>query len=219
MTRSRLAALAAVLASLASPGHAQEAQPESTTALAERASVTAEDFMVATAHPLATKAGYDVLAAGGSAADAAVAVQMMLGLVEPQSSGLGGGTFLLYWNAALGELTSFDGRETAPAIADPGYWLGPDGTAVGFWDGVVGGRSVGVPGTPKLMEEIHARYGRLPWADLLTADNRVLVERFAAIRSRTRGLRSMTALRKLRLYRQTRASTAAFYIAALFNRL
>ena len=167
MTRSRLAALAAVLASLASPGHAQEAQPESTTALAERVSVTAEDFMVATAHPLATKAGYDVLAAGGSAADAAVAVQMMLGLVEPQSSGLGGGTFLLYWNAALGELTSFDGRETAPAIADPGYWLGPDGAAVEFWDAVVGGRSVGVPGTPKLMEEIHARYGRLPWADLL----------------------------------------------------
>jgi len=167
MTRSRLTALAVVLASLAAPGWTQEAQPEATTALAERKSLTAEDFMVASAHPLATRAGYEVLEAGGSAADAAVAVQMMLGLVEPQSSGLGGGAFLLYWNAAMGELTTFDGRETAPASADPDYWLGPDGAALEFWDGVVGGRSAGVPGTPKLMEEVHARYGRMPWADLL----------------------------------------------------
>ena len=153
---------------LAAPVLGQEAaQPETTTAIAERASVTASDFMVASAHPLATQAGYDVLADGGSAADAAVAVQMMLGLVEPQSSGLGGGTFLLYWNEALGELTTFDGRETAPAAAGPDYFLGPDGAPLEFWDALVGGRSAGVPGTPKLMELVHARFGRLPWADLL----------------------------------------------------
>jgi gamma-glutamyltranspeptidase/glutathione hydrolase len=145
----------------------QSAQPETTTAIAERSSVTAEEFMVASAHPLATRAGHDVLAAGGSAADAAVAVQMMLGLVEPQSSGIGGGAFLLYWNDALGELTTFDGRETAPAAAGPDYFLSEDGTPMEFWEAVVGGRSAGVPGTPALMEEVHERFGRLPWPDLL----------------------------------------------------
>ena len=126
----------------------------------------AASFMVAAANPLATQAGYDVLAAGGSAADAAVAVQMVLNVVEPQSSGIGGGAFALYWDAALGELTTFDGRETAPAAATPDYWLGPDGTPREFWDALVGGRSVGVPGTLKLMERLHADYGRLPWGEL-----------------------------------------------------
>ena len=166
MPRTLPLILAATLA--AAPALAQEArpQPESTTALAERQSVTAREFMVAAAHPLATQAGYDVLAAGGSAADAAVAVQMALNVVEPQSSGIGGGAFAVYWDAALGELTTFDGRETAPAAASPEYWLGPDGTPLEFWDALVGGRSVGVPGTLKLMERIHADSGRLPWGEL-----------------------------------------------------
>jgi gamma-glutamyltranspeptidase / glutathione hydrolase len=142
-------------------------QPEETTAVAERTSVTAEDFMVAAAHPLAAEVGYEVLAAGGSAADAAVAVQVMLNLVEPQSSGLGGGGFVLYWNAALGTLETFDARERAPLAADEGYWLGEDGEPVEFWDAVVGGRSVGVPGTPMLLEALHAAYGRLPWPVLI----------------------------------------------------
>ena len=94
-------------------------QPEQTTETTERASVTARDFMVATAHPLATKAGHDVLAAGGTAADAAVAVQVMIALVEPQSSGLGGGGFLLYYDASTHEITAFDGREVAPQAAAP----------------------------------------------------------------------------------------------------
>ena len=154
----------------------QPAQPEDTTALAERVSVTADEFMVASAHPLATQAGYAVLEAGGTAADAAVAVQVMLGLVEPQSSGLGGGAFLVYWDAALGELTTFDARETAPLAADGDYWLGEDGAPLPFMEAVVGGRSTGVPGTPKLLEVVHKAYGRLPWADLLadaidTAEN------------------------------------------------
>jgi gamma-glutamyltranspeptidase / glutathione hydrolase len=140
-------------------------QPEQ--AIAERTSVTARNFMVASAHPLATEAGHAVLAAGGSAADAAVAVQVMLNLVEPQSSGLGGGGFLLYWNAAQRALSTFDARERAPLAADEGYWLGEDGTPVAFWDAVIGGRSVGVPGTPLLLETVHARYGRMPWAELI----------------------------------------------------
>lgn len=142
-------------------------QPEETTAIAERVSVTAQDYMVASAHPLATEAGYAVLEAGGSAADAAVAVQTVLALVEPQSSGLGGGAFLLYWDSALGELTTYDARETAPIAADGDYWLGADGAPMAFMDAVVGGRSVGVPGTPLLLEAIHNAHGRLPWADLI----------------------------------------------------
>ncbi|HRP79200.1 MAG TPA: gamma-glutamyltransferase, partial [Aquamicrobium sp.] len=104
--------------------------PEATTALADRVSVTAREFMVVSAHPLASRAGYAVLQAGGTAADAAVAVQAMLGLVEPQSSGLGGGGFAVHWDAALGELTTFDARETAPLAAGPDYWLDGDGRPV-----------------------------------------------------------------------------------------
>ena len=156
-----------LLLALALPAAAQERPaPESTSAIDEHREVTATEFMVASAHPLATRAGYDVLAAGGSAADAAVAVQMVLTLVEPQSSGLGGGAFAVYWDAALGQLTTFDGRETAPAAATPEYWLGENGEPLEFWDAVVGGRSAGVPGTPKLMETLHARFGRLPWGEL-----------------------------------------------------
>ncbi len=151
-------------------------QPEDTTAIAERSSVTAQEFMVASAHPLATEAGYAVLEAGGSAADAAVAVQVMLGLVEPQSSGLGGGAFLLYWDADTGTLTSYDAREKAPLAADETYWLGEDGEPMAFMDAVIGGRSAGVPGTPKLLEVLHRDHGQLEWAELLqpaieTAEN------------------------------------------------
>jgi len=161
-----LRAICALL--VAAPALAQDAptQPESTSAVAERTSVTAREFMIATANPLATEAGHDVLAAGGSAADAAIAVQMVLNLVEPQSSGIGGGGFALYWNAATGTLASFDGRETAPAAAMPDYWLDGAGQPRDFWDAVVGGRSAGVPGTLRLMEALHARYGRLPWGEL-----------------------------------------------------
>ncbi len=158
--------LAALLLTTA-PALAQDAPlPERTAEVAVHPTVTAEHFMVAAAHPLAAKAGYDVLAAGGSAADAAVAIQMVLNVVEPQSSGIGGGAFAVYWDAALGTLTTFDGRETAPAAATPAYWLDPDGQPLDFWDAVVGGRSVGVPGTLKLLETMHDRHGRLPWGGL-----------------------------------------------------
>lgn len=142
-------------------------QPEDTTAIIEKETVRAEDFMVASAHPLATQAGYDVLAAGGTAADAAVAVQTMLGLVEPQSSGLGGGAFVLYFDKESGEITTYDAREKAPLAADGTYFLDENGEPMEFMDAVIGGRSAGVPGTPKLLEKLHADHGSTDWAALL----------------------------------------------------
>jgi gamma-glutamyltranspeptidase/glutathione hydrolase len=93
----------------------------------------------------------------------------MLGLVEPHSSGLGGGAFLTWYDAKTGTLTTFDGRETAPAAATPELFMGTDGKPLSFFDAVVGGRSVGVPGVPRLLETVHKRYGRKPWADLFAS--------------------------------------------------
>lgn len=121
---------------------------------------------VAAAHPLAVDAGLAVLARGGSAADAAVAVQAMLSLVEPQSSGIGGGAFLLHYAAASGELTAFDGRETAPAGAEPGMFLNAEGEPLGWFEGIVGGRATGVPGVMPMLGAAQQRYGRLPWSEL-----------------------------------------------------
>ena len=122
-------------------------------------------FGVAAANPLATAAGFQVLQAGGSEVDAAVAVQMVLTLVEPQSSGIGGGAFLLHWDGQA--VQAWDGRETAPAAADEGLFLGADGKPLPFQQAVVGGRSVGVPGAVRLLEAAHRAHGRLPWAQLL----------------------------------------------------
>jgi len=132
-----------------------------------RATVTTDLAMVAAANPHAVKAGVEVLAAGGTAADAAVAVQMMLNLVEPQSSGIGGGAFMLYWDAKAKNLLTFDGREKAPATATPAYFQNSEGESMKWQDAMVGGRSVGVPGTLKLLEHVHAKLGTQDWADLL----------------------------------------------------
>ncbi len=121
-------------------------------------------FAVAAANPLATDAGYQVLKAGGSAVDAAIAVQMVLGLVEPQSSGIGGGAFLLHYGGEA--VQAFDGRETAPAAADEKLFLGADGKPIAFTDAVIGGRSVGTPGTVRMLEMAHKQYGKLSWAQL-----------------------------------------------------
>ncbi|MEM9551941.1 MAG: gamma-glutamyltransferase [Pseudomonadota bacterium] len=128
--------------------------------------VEAETWMVAAANPLAVEAGARVLRAGGSAADAMVAVQVVLGLVEPQSSGLGGGAFLIWYDAATGTLTSLDARETAPLTATPRLFQDAAGEPLQFFDAVVGGRSVGTPGTPALLEEAHRRWGQRPWPEL-----------------------------------------------------
>lgn len=141
--------------------------------------VTAQTYMVAAANPLAVQAGVDVLAEGGTAADALVAVQTVLGLVEPQSSGLGGGAFLVYFDAASQTLTTLDGRETAPLNATPTLFLNDDGEPMGFFDAVVGGRSVGTPGTPALLGEVHALWGNQPWAGLFDGAIDLAVDGFA----------------------------------------
>ncbi|WP_291726470.1 gamma-glutamyltransferase [Leisingera sp. F5] len=141
--------------------------------------VDAENWMVAAANPHAVEAGAAVLRAGGSAADAMVAVQTVLGLVEPQSSGLGGGAFLVWYDAATGELTTLDGRETAPLDATPLLFQDENGAPLKFFDAVVGGRSVGTPGTPALLEAAHRRWGRANWPSLFEPAIRLAEEGFS----------------------------------------
>ncbi|WP_304619661.1 gamma-glutamyltransferase [Paracoccus sediminilitoris] len=128
--------------------------------------VTSQNWMVTAAHPLAVQAGARVLEAGGSAADAMVAVQSVLGLVEPQSSGLGGGAFLVWYDAESGELTTLDGRETAPMDVTPTLFQDENGEPLEFMDAVIGGRSVGTPGTPRLLETAHRNWGKSNWSTL-----------------------------------------------------
>jgi gamma-glutamyltranspeptidase/glutathione hydrolase len=137
----------------------------------------AKRIIVAAAHPLAAQAGLDILKRGGSALDAAVAVQMVLGLVEPESSGIGGGAFLLYWSQREKKLRSYDGRETAPAAAQPDRFL-HDGKPLAFMDAAVSGRSVGVPGVLRMLEVAHRRHGRLPWDELFLPAIRIADEGF-----------------------------------------
>lgn len=139
-------------------------QPEGASGYTEKPGWATRKFAVAAANPLATDAGYQVLKAGGSAIDAAIAVQMVLTLVEPQSSGIGGGAFLMHFDGKAVE--AFDGRETAPSAADEKLFIGADGKPMPFYDAVVGGRSVGVPGTVRMLEAAHRQHGKLPWARL-----------------------------------------------------
>ena len=123
--------------------------------------------MIVTANPLASAAGAKILKNGGTAADAMVAAQAVLGLVEPQSSGLGGGAFVVYYDAATGETTTFDAREKAPAAATEDRFLDEEDNSIGFFAAWQSGLSVGVPGTPRVMEVVHERYGRKPWPRVL----------------------------------------------------
>ena len=134
---------------------------------------------VAAANPLAVDAGLEVLAAGGSAADAAVAIQAMLGLVEPQSSGIGGGGFMLYYDAASRKLTAFDGRETAPAGASADMFVDEKGEPLSYRDAVISGRSSGVPGAIAMLGAVHARHGALPWQKLFEPAIRAAESGFA----------------------------------------
>ena len=145
--------------------------PEAASGFSAKPGWATKKFAVAAANPLATDAGYQILKAGGSAVDAAVAVQMVLGLVEPQSSGIGGGAFLLHSEGSSsgkpnGKMEAFDGRETAPAAATESLFIGKDGKPMAFTDAVVGGRAVGVPGTVRMLEQAHKQHGKLPWATL-----------------------------------------------------
>ena len=143
-------------------------QPEVASGLVRNKDVITQKTAVASANPLASQAGLDILQAGGSAVDAAIAVQMVLGLVEPQSSGIGGGAFLLH-STGVGvkrRIQAFDGRETAPALADEALFLNAQGKPLPFFEAVVGGRSVGTPGTLNMLAMAHQQYGKLPWAHL-----------------------------------------------------
>ena len=139
--------------------------PEAATGYSEKSLAQAKSYMVSAANPLAVEAGVRILQEGGSAVDAAIAVQLVLNLVEPQSSGIGGGAFLLHWDAETKELKSYDGRETAPAAARPDRFL-RDGRRIPFDEAVHSGLSIGVPGLVRLLEEVHRRHGKLPWARL-----------------------------------------------------
>ncbi|MGM1051195.1 MAG: gamma-glutamyltransferase [Pseudomonadota bacterium] len=138
--------------------------PEVSSGSEEKPGWATERFAVAAANPLATDAGYQVLKAGGSAIDAAVAVQMVLALVEPQSSGIGGGAFLMHHDGEA--VAAYDGRETAPAAVNGQLFLDEAGEPLAFMDAAASGLSVGVPGTLRMLELAHAEHGRLPWAEL-----------------------------------------------------
>lgn len=143
--------------------------PEAATGFGQQQLSVAQNFMVAAANPLAVTAGTQVLAAGGSAIDAAIAVQNMLTLVEPQSSGIGGGAFIMYWDAQSQQLYTLDARETAPAGVDMNLFLDSEGEPERWIDAIVGGRAVGTPGLLKGLATAHERWGNLAWADLFTA--------------------------------------------------
>lgn len=139
-------------------------QPEAASGLTAKPGWTFQRQAVAAANPLATEAGAQILRAGGSAVDAAIAVQMVLTLVEPQSSGIGGGAFLLHHDGR--RLQAFDGRETAPAAADEKLFLNEQGEPLPFATAVASGRSVGVPGAVMMLALAHRQHGKLPWARL-----------------------------------------------------
>jgi gamma-glutamyltranspeptidase/glutathione hydrolase len=169
--------------------------PEGASPLVEKRAAFARKQMVVAAHPSASQAGLGMLRAGGSAIDAAIAAQLVLNLVEPQSSGIGGGAFLLYWNGQ--NLTAFDGRETAPAAAREDRFLSPSGQPQEFFWAAVGGRSVGTPGLLRMLEMAHRKEGRLPWSQLFAPAIRLAEEGFETSPRLRALLENETHLRRL----------------------
>jgi gamma-glutamyltranspeptidase/glutathione hydrolase len=215
MFKHKLVSLAAGFALLAGcstgPGlqdkrpDAQAIAPERASGYVEKPGWIAKKFMIAAAHPLATDAGYRILKAGGSAVDAAIAAQMVLALVEPQSSGIGGGAFLLHFDGK--SIAAFDGRETAPAAATENLFQTADGKPMLFHEAVVGGRSVGVPGVLRMLELAHRQYGKLPWATLFAPAIRLADNGFAITP------RLATLLKNEPHLRNDPAAAAYFYAA------
>jgi len=152
--------------------------PEADTGRTERALVTARRHLIVAAHPLASQAGRDILRSGGNALDAAIAAQMVLNVVEPQSSGLGGGGFLLYYDQNTKNMAAWDGRETAPATATPERFLAANGRPMRFIDAIGSGLSVGVPGVLAMLAAAHREQGRLAWPQLFAPAIRIAEEGF-----------------------------------------
>ncbi len=166
MRDRRFALLLAACALLATASVQAFQQPEGATGFTAKLLVTAKRQMVVAGHPLAAEAGRAMLRKGGSAIDAAIAAQMVLNLVEPQSSGIGGGAFLLYWDRASKTLASIDGREAAPSVATPELFLDAAGNPWPMTDAMESGLSVGVPGLLAALALAHKKYGSLRWATL-----------------------------------------------------
>lgn len=189
-----LAAIPPALAQPTAPAAEAARLFEATAYRAPQSTVAVGTAVASAADPRAAEAGAEMLRGGGSAADAAAAIAIALTVVEPQSSGLGGGGFAMLHDARTGRDTGFDGRETAPAAALPTRFLGPDGKPMDFGEAVWGGRSVGVPGTVALAAALHTRAGKLPWAALfgpaikLARDGWVLTPRFAKILAARRAM-------------------------------
>lgn len=169
-------------------------------ALRARPAVTAGEFMVSAANPLATQAGVEIMERGGSVVDAAIAAQWVLGLVEPQSSGLGGGGFALVSTTADESVHAYDGRETAPAAAQADRFV-KDGRTMGFFDAVDSGLAVGTPGLVRMLGDMHAAHGVLPWADLFQPAMKLAQEGFPvsprmhAMVSQSEGLKASPSAR------------------------
>jgi gamma-glutamyltranspeptidase / glutathione hydrolase len=199
--------LAGALFAVNLPAHAREAPqvaPEVATGYASKAGWIAKKYMVAAANPLAADAGYRMLKRGGAAIDAAIATQMVLTLVEPQSSGIGGGAFLLYFDGK--QLQAFDGRETAPMAATEHLFQDADGKPMAREAGLIGGRSVGAPGVLRMLELAHRQHGKLPWKSLFEPAI-ALAEHGFAVSARLHGLLAWDA----RHLAQDPVATAYFY--------
>jgi gamma-glutamyltranspeptidase / glutathione hydrolase len=215
----RFTARFALAAALALPLHAgaftgfsytAPLQPEIASGYTEKPGWVSARFAVAAANPLATDAGFQVLRAGGSAVDAAIAVQMVLTLVEPQSSGIGGGAFLMHFDGQ--NIAAYDGRETAPMAVGETLFLDDEGKPLAFLEAATSGLSVGVPGVLRMLEMAHARHGKLPWAALFTPAIALAEEGFAVSARLHTLLETEQALRK-------NAKAAAFYYDASGNPL
>ncbi len=190
--------LSVLLAGWVAVAQAQDdaVSPEGATGRTGAKGGRAKSYMVVAANPIAAQVGAQILKSGGSAVDAAIAVQLVLNEVEPQSSGIGGGAFMIHWDKKAQALTTFDGRETAPAAATEKRFL-EDNKPMGHMTAVVGGLSVGVPGVLRMLEMAHKKHGKLPWAKLFDPAIRIAEEGFE-ISPRLYGLLSGDqALRKI----------------------
>lgn len=155
----------------------QDREPEAATGVNNKDLSVAREYMVSSANPYATRAGQQMIEQGGNAVDAVIAVQVMLSLVEPQSSGIGGGAFIMFWDEANSKLHTVDGREVAPKDIDP-YLFHKDGKPMGWRESVVGGKSVGVPGVLKALEDLHTKFGQLEWEQLFQPTIKLATEGF-----------------------------------------
>lgn len=192
----------------AQPAPARAEAPAAVPAPAGPKAATAPRVMVSAANPLAVQAGVKILKAGGSAVDAAVAIQAVLGLVEPQSSGLGGGAFLMFYDAKARTVVAYDGREVAPQGATPDMFLGPDDEPVPFGQAIVGGRAAGVPGAIAMLSLAHKEHGRLAWSTLFE-DAAALAEAGFVISPRLGAFVAST-----RFPQATRPDVAAYFTKA-----